>query len=50
MAAKAFLLIVTVAGKSNGVVAAMKQFGEKTIKSVDTVTGPYDVIRHLGFI
>lgn len=44
MAAKAFLLIVTVPGKSNVVVAAIKQLGEDGIKSVDSVTGPYDVI------
>ena len=44
MAAKAFLLIETAAGKSNVVVAAIKQLGEQRIKSVSTVTGPYDVI------
>jgi len=44
MAAKAFLLIETVAGKSNVVVAAIKQLGEQRVKSVSTVTGPYDVI------
>jgi len=44
MAAKAFLLIETVPGKSNGVVAAIKQLGEERVKSVSTVTGPYDVI------
>jgi len=44
MATKAFLLIQTAAGKSNGVVAAIKQLGEESIKSVDSVTGPYDVI------
>ena len=44
MAAKAFLLITTVAGKSNRVVAAIKQLGEEGIKSVDSVTGPYDII------
>ena len=44
MAAKAFLLIETVAGKSNVVVAAIKQLGEERVKSVSTVTGPYDVI------
>ncbi len=43
MATKAFLLIQTAAGKSNEVVAAIKQLGEG-IKSVDSVTGPYDVI------
>ena len=44
MASRAFLLIGTVAGKSNVVVAAIKQLGEEGIKSVDSVTGPYDVI------
>ncbi len=44
MASRAFLLIETVAGKSNTVVAAIKQLGEERVKSVDTVTGPYDVI------
>jgi len=44
MAAKAFLLIETVVGKSNEVVAASKQLGEERVKWVSTVTGPYDVI------
>ena len=44
MATKTFLLIETAAGKSNGVVAAIKQLGEESIKSVDSVAGPYDVI------
>jgi len=44
MASRAFLLIETVADKSNVVVAAIKQLGEEGIKSVDSVTGPYDVI------
>ncbi len=44
MTAKAFLLIQTAAGKSNEAVAASKQLGEEGIKSVDSVTGPYDVI------
>lgn len=42
MALRAFLLIETVGNKSNEV-AAIKQLGEK-IKSVDSVTGPYDII------
>ena len=42
MAAKAFVLIETVVGKNKEVVAALRQL--KGIKSVDTVTGPYDVI------
>ncbi len=44
MAAKAFLLIQTAVGKSNEVVAAIKQLGEERVKWVGTVTGPYDVI------
>ena len=42
MTAKAFVLIETVAGRNKGVVAALKQI--EGLKSVDTVTGPYDVI------
>ncbi len=42
MAAKAFILIETVVGKSKDVVAALKKL--KGITSVDTVTGPYDII------
>ena len=42
MAAKAFVLIETVVGKNKMVVAALKQL--EGMKSVDTVTGPYDVI------
>ena len=42
MAAKAFVLIETMVGKSGEVVAALKQLGG--VKSVDMVTGPYDVI------
>lgn len=42
MAAKAFILIETVVGRSKDVVAALK--GLKGITSVDTVTGPYDII------
>ena len=42
MAAKAFVLIETAVGRNKEVVAALKQLGE--VKSVDTVTGPYDVI------
>jgi len=44
MAARAFLLIQTAVGKSDVVVAAIKQLGEESIRSVDSVTGPYDVI------
>ena len=42
MAAKAFVLIETVVGRNRKVVTALKQL--EGIKSVDTVTGPYDVI------
>jgi len=42
VAAKAFVLIETAVGRNKEVVAALKQLGG--VKSVDTVTGPYDVI------
>lgn len=42
MAAKAFVLIETEAGNSRGVSDAIRKL--KGVKSVDTVTGPYDVI------
>ena len=42
MAAKAYVLIETVVGRNKEVVAALKQL--EGVKSVDTVTGPYDVI------
>lgn len=42
MVAKAFVLIETMVGKSKEVVSALKQI--KGITSVNTVTGPYDVI------
>ena len=42
MAAKAFVLIETAVGKSKEVVDIIRQL--KGVKSVDTVTGPYDVI------
>ena len=42
MTAKAFILIETAVGKSKEVVEAIRQL--KGVKSVDTVTGPYDVI------
>ena len=42
MAAKAFVLIATTVGKSKEVMAIIKQL--KGVQSVDTVTGPYDVI------
>ena len=42
MAAKAFILIETAVGRNKEVVSSIKQI--KGVKSVDTVTGPYDVI------
>ena len=42
MAAKAFVLIETAVGKTKEVVANIRQL--KGVKSVDPVTGPYDVI------
>ncbi len=42
MPAKAFVLIETVVGKTKEVVVALKQLSG--VKSVDAVTGPYDVI------
>ena len=42
MAAKAFVLIEIETGKTKEVVANIKQL--KGVKSVDAVTGPYDVI------
>ena len=42
MAAKAFVLIETAVGRGKEVVAALSEL--KGVASVDTVTGPYDVI------
>ncbi len=42
MSAKAFVLIETAVGKTKEVITSLKQL--EGIKSVDTVTGPYDVI------
>ncbi len=42
MAAKAFVLIETVVGRSKEVVAALNKL--EGVNSVDTVTGPYDII------
>lgn len=42
MAAKAFVLIETEVGKTKEVVSALRKL--KGIMSVDTVTGPYDII------
>ncbi len=41
-AAKAFVLIETVVGRNKEVVTALRQL--EGVKSVDTVTGPYDII------
>ena len=42
MAAKAFVLIETAVGRSKEVVTALRTL--KGVTSVDTVTGPYDII------
>ena len=42
MAAKAFVLIETAVGKSKEVVAALSKL--KGVNSVNSVTGPYDII------
>ncbi len=42
MAAKAFVLIETAVGKSREVVTSLSKL--KGVTSVDTVTGPYDII------
>jgi uncharacterized protein with GYD domain len=42
MAAKAFILIETAVGKTKDVIATLKKTGG--VKSVDAVTGPYDII------
>lgn len=42
MAAKAFVLIETAVGKTKEVAATLKQL--EGVKSVDIVTGPYDII------
>lgn len=42
MSAKAFVLIETAVGKNKEVVNGIKKI--EGVKSVDTVTGPYDVI------
>ena len=42
MATRAFILIETSVGKTQGVVTELKQVDE--MQSVDAVTGPYDVI------
>ena len=42
MAAKAFVLIETAVGRNKEVATALKQLAG--VKSVDVVTGPYDII------
>ena len=42
MAAKAFVLIETAVGRTKEVVTALNKL--KGVNSVDTVTGPYDII------
>ncbi len=42
MTAKAFVLIETAVGKTKEVVSTLGSL--KSVQSVDTVTGPYDVI------
>ena len=42
MAAKAFILMETHVGRTREVVAAIQKL--KGVQSVDTVTGPYDII------
>ena len=42
MAAKAFVLIETVVGKTKEVASVLRQL--EGVKSVDAVTGPYDII------
>ena len=42
MAARAFILIETAVGRNEKIVNALKQL--EGVKSVDPVTGPYDII------
>ena len=42
MAAKAFILIETAVGKTKDVIATLQR--SAGVKSVDAVTGPYDII------
>jgi DNA-binding Lrp family transcriptional regulator len=46
VAAKAFVLIETVVGRNKEVVTALKRLDG--VKSVDAVTGPYDIIATIG--
>ena len=43
MAAKAYVLIETAVGKNKEVAVALRQLGSG-VKSIDSVTGPYDII------
>ena len=42
MAAKAFILIETAAGRTKEIISSLKQI--EGVKSADMVTGPYDII------
>ncbi len=42
MSAKAFILVETAIGRTKEVVSVLKKM--EGLKSVDTVTGPYDII------
>jgi len=44
MSTKAFVLIETEVGKTKDVFAALRSQKAKEIKSIDLVTGPYDII------
>ena len=44
MATRAYVLIETTVGKAKDVVSTLQSQKVKEIKSVDLVTGPYDVI------
>lgn len=44
MVGRAFVLIETEVGKTKEVVMALRNQGSKEMKSVDFVTGPYDII------
>jgi len=43
MAVKAYVLVETEVAKTTEVVVALKELGAE-IKSIDSVTGPYDII------
>ena len=44
MAAKAFVLIETAVGRAREVVSVLKQLEIEGVRTVDLVTGPYDII------